>query len=184
MDGRDKPDHDKRGVVPVTPTLSPQERGERRSAWRAQFRGDAYPRRSAAVCQTARVLARDGTFASSNRRGKETANWHRGRVLMWPSPRSHRITADGNAHRAAAGLNGRRGGKRRHAGAARQPTGPEQGPREPDGVPREAQPAPPGPVWYRPQGCRRGTRVPVAPPALLPGTDGAWAVEPVGCNRR
>ena len=51
-------------------------------------------------------LVRDGASASSNRRGKETANWQRGHVLMWPSPRSHRNAADGNAHRAAVGLNG------------------------------------------------------------------------------
>ena len=47
-------------------------------------------------------------------------------------------------------------------GCRKATQGPEQGLREPDGVPREAQPAPPGRVVPA-QGCRRGTRVPVAP---------------------
>jgi hypothetical protein len=58
-------------------------------------------------CGRLRVsLPATGRPLAAIERGKETANWHRGRVLMRPSPRSHRITADGNAHRAVAGLNG------------------------------------------------------------------------------
>ncbi len=94
--------------------------------------------------QTAHVLARDGTSASSNRRGKETANWHRGRVLMWPSPRSHRTTADGNAHRAAVGLNGA-GAENAVTRVPQGSPGTRKGLREPDGVPREAHPKPSGP---------------------------------------
>ena len=37
---------------------------------------------------------------------------------------------------------------------------------------------PESPGASSPPGCRVGTRVPVAPPALLPGTDGAWANRP------
>ena len=69
----------------------------------------------------------------------------------------------------------RRGTEIAARGCRKAAQGPEQGLREPDGVPREARNQASRAGWYRPQGCRRGTRVPVAPPALLPGTDGACA---------
>ena len=88
-----------------------------------------------AACGRLRVPCPRRDVASSSRRGKEAANWQRGHVLMWPSPRSHRNAADGNAHRAAVGLNGSRGRKRRDAGAARQPRDPSRVPGSPTGFP-------------------------------------------------
>jgi hypothetical protein len=134
--------------------------------------GEAYPRAPWTVRWFA-VLARDGTSASSNRRGKETANWQRGHVLMWPSPRSQPACSP-TVTPIERPLDDRgRGRKRRHAGAARRPKGPEQGPREPDGVPREAQPKPPGPGGTGPRVADEAPAYP-SHPGPLPGTDGAW----------
>jgi hypothetical protein len=138
--------------------------------------GEAYPRAPWTVRWFA-VLARDGTSASSNRRGQETANWQRGHVLMWPSPRSQPACSP-TVTPIERPLDDRgRGRKRRHAGAARRPKGPEQGPREPDGVPREAQPKPPGPGGTGPRVADEAPAYPSHPPARIPGTDGACRLE-------
>ena len=62
------------------------------------------------------------------------------------------------------------------AGAARQPTEPFKVPGSSARGSQGGLARPPGAGWYRPPGCRRGTRVPVAPPARMPGTDGACVV--------
>jgi hypothetical protein len=136
--------------------------------------GEAYPRAPWTVRWFA-VLARDGTSASSNRRGQETANWQRGHVLMWPSPRSQPACSP-TVTPIERPLDDRgRGRKRRHAGAARRPKGPEQGPREPDGagrlnrsLPGRVVPAPGLPMRHP-----RTRRT----PGPTPGTDGACRLE-------
>ena len=56
--------------------------------------------------------------------------------------------------------------------------GPSRSRGAPQGALEEARPGLLGPEDNRPPGCQCGTRVPVAPPAFLPGTDGAWAALP------